>query len=200
MRCLSHCVLGCHFYFARWVTFLSCADTAARPPSGGDHGLNPAPAITAILSGAIIGLTHRLSQRLTASRNDVKPARRRRGSGIHHISRSSNELLDRAVARFDQAGGILGHLQNSLDGCSPAGNRAGRCYRVCFLNRFARGRDTITARRAAWSSLPPSRARPRSSFKQRFAELEGLPDWQLHASFIEAGLLDDNATATREAD
>ncbi len=26
--------------------------------------------------------------------------------------------------------------------------------------------------------------------KQRFAELEGVPDWTLHATFIEAGLLE----------
>jgi hypothetical protein len=35
--------------------------------------------------------------------------------------------------------------------------------------------------------------------KQRFAELEGIPDWTLHASFIEAGLLEDDAAAGSES-
>ena len=33
--------------------------------------------------------------------------------------------------------------------------------------------------------------------KQRFAELEGIPDWTLHVTFIEAGLLEDDASAGR---
>jgi len=35
--------------------------------------------------------------------------------------------------------------------------------------------------------------------KQRFAELEGIPSWQIHPSIIEAGLLDsgDDASVAR---
>lgn len=37
--------------------------------------------------------------------------------------------------------------------------------------------------------------------KQRFTELEGIPNWQIHASFIEAALLEgDAADARREPD
>jgi hypothetical protein len=142
------------------------------------------------------GLLRQLSARLTAARNDVKAAQRRSESGRHRISRSPTEGLDRALEQFDQAGEILVQLEKALDGSSPADNRAGRCYRVCFMNRFVRGRNTITAcQRSIVIPSAESREAAIEVAKQRFAELEGIPNWQLHASFIEAGLLDDDAAA-----
>lgn len=148
-----------------------------------------------------VGLPHQLSERLTAARNDIKAAPLRPESGPHHISRPPTELLNRALGHPDQADDILVHLQKPLDGSSPPENRADRCYRVCFLNRFARGRNTITA--CQRSIVIPSAASREAAIevaKQRFAELEGIPNWQIHASIIEAGLLDDDAAAARETE
>jgi hypothetical protein len=135
-----------------------------------------------------------LSERLVAARNDLLAAQCRAGSVAHHISRTSTEILDGALAQLDQAGQILTHLQKALDAPAPSDNREDRWYRVCFMNRFARGRNTITA--CQRSIVIPSAASREAAIevaKQRFAELEGVPNWQLHASFIEAGRLDDDA-------
>ena len=144
---------------------------------------------------------HQLSERLTAARNDALAARCQPGSLAHHISRASTELLERALAQLDQAGEILLHLQKALDAPAPSDNREGRCYRVCFMNRFARGRNTITAcqRRIVISSAESCEAAIEVA-KQRFAELEGIPNWQIRASFIEAGRLEEDAAARREPD
>ena len=142
---------------------------------------------------------HQLSERLTAARNDVVTAQCQLGMA-HHISRPPAELLERALAQLDQAGEIFLHLQKALDGSSPADNSVGRCYRVCFMNRFARGRNTITAcqRSIVISSVESGKVAIEVA-KQRFAELEGIPNWQIHASFIR---LDCSKTmpARREAD
>ena len=70
------------------------------------------------------------------------------------------------------------------------------------MNRFARGRNTITAcQRTIVVPSAESREAAIEIAKQRFAEVEGIPNWQIHASFIEAGLIeDDAAAAAREAD
>src|SRR5215469_10778852 len=88
---------------------------------------------------------HQLSERLTAARNDVVAAQCRPGNVAHHISRAQTELLERALAQLDQTGEIFLHLQKAMDDSSPVDKSAGRCYRVCFMNQFARGRNTITA-------------------------------------------------------
>ena len=64
------------------------------------------------------------------------------------------------------------------------------------MNRFARGRNTITV--CQRSIVIPS-AESREAAKKRPAELEGILKRQIHASFIEAGLLDDDAAARRGA-
>ena len=60
-----------------------------------------------------------------------------------------------------------------------------------------RGRNTITAYQRSIVISLPHRARSRSRLaKQRFAELEGIPSWQIHPSIIEVGLLDSTAAAS----
>jgi hypothetical protein len=70
------------------------------------------------------------------------------------------------------------------------------------MNRFARGRNTITAcQRSIVIPSAESREAAIEAAKQRFTELEGIPNWQIHASFIEAALLEeDPAAARREPD
>jgi hypothetical protein len=104
--------------------------------------------------------------------------------------------VDRALEQLDQAGETLAHLRKALDGSLPAEDRAGRCYRVCFMNQFARGRNTITVcQRSIVIPSAESREAAIEVAKQRFAELEGIPHWQIHASFIEAELIEDDAAA-----
>jgi hypothetical protein len=126
-----------------------------------------------------VGLLNQLSERVTVATNDVRAAQCRPEGVTHHIS----------------------HLHKALDGSSPADNGADRRYRVCFMNRFARGRKTITARqRSIVIRSAASREAAIEAAKQRFAELEGIPNWKIQASFIEAGLLEDDTAARREAD
>ena len=140
-----------------------------------------------------VGLAHQLSERVTGCQERLGPAR-----VTHRTSRPSTELPDRALDRLDQAGETLVHPQKALDGSSPA---AGLCYRVCFMNRFARGRNTITAcQRSIVVPSAESREAAIEIAKQRFAELEGIRNWQIHASFIEAELIEDDAAAAREVD
>ena len=141
-----------------------------------------------------------LGERLTAARNDVVAAQCRPESVAHHISRTPTELLERALAQLDRASEILLHLQKALDAPAPSDHREGRWYRVCFMNRFARGRNTITAcQRSIVISSVESCAAAIEVAKQRFAKLEGIPNWQIHASFIEAARLEEDAAARGEA-
>jgi hypothetical protein len=148
-----------------------------------------------------VALLHQLAERLTAAGNYLTGMQHRAATEGRHKNEPSAEILRRALAQVEQAGEIFVQLRKVLDGSSPADNRAGRCYRVCFLNRFARGRNTITAcQRSIVIPSTASREIAIEAAKQRFAELEGIPNWQIHASFIEAGLLDEDAAARREDD
>jgi len=148
-----------------------------------------------------VGLLHQLSDRLTAASNDIEAARRRPQSRSHRASRPPAELLDRGLEQLEQAGETLVQLRKVVDGWPPAENRPGRCYRVCFMNRFARGRSTITAcQRSIVIPDAESCEAAIEAAKQRFIELEGIPHWEIHASFIEAALLEDDTAAAREPD
>jgi hypothetical protein len=141
---------------------------------------------------AQFALLHQLSERLTAAGNYLGAAQRRPAAEACHIHPPQAEILERALAQLEQAGEIVAHLRKSLDGSSRADAGAGPSYRVCFMNRFARGRNTITAcQRSIVIPSAETREAAIEAAKQRFAELEGIPDWTLHATFIEAGLLEE---------
>ena len=140
-----------------------------------------------------LALLHQLSAHLTAAGDDLKAVQRRLANCARDVKPPAADIM-RALAPLEQAGNIIVHLRNVLDGSSPADSGAGRSYRVCFMNRFARGRNTITAcQRSIVIPCAESREAAIEAAKQRFAELEGVP-WNLHASFIEAGLLEDDAS------
>jgi hypothetical protein len=83
---------------------------------------------------------------------------------------------------------------------APGDSGMGHSYRVCFMNRFARGRNTITAcQRSIVIPAAGSREAAIEAAKRQFAELEGIRDWNLHAMFIEAGLLEDGDSAGCES-
>ena len=139
-----------------------------------------------------VALLHQLSERLTAAGNYVRAAQRQPGPAAQLPA----DILERALAQLEQADEIVGYLRKAREGPSHGHSDAGRSYRVCFMNRFARGSNMITT--CQRSIVIPSAGSPEAAIeaaKQRFAELEGIRDWQIHASFIEAGLIEDAAAA-----
>jgi len=144
-------------------------------------------------------LLYQLGERLTAARNCVESARR--NSGERGTPHSAADILKRALAQLDQAGEILGHLQKASDCSGHADSDVDRSYRVCFMNRFARGDSTTTAcQRTIVIPSAPSCEAAIEVAKQRFAELEGIRDWHIHASFIEAGMLEEDSVGGHETD
>ena len=95
------CDLGCHFYFARRVTFLSCADTAygAMRPVGENKGVSAA------------------SGRIKTQETDIRPPGSER-SGVHVESDSGSP-----TGKFDKCSPILAlsmRLQRAeAMGCVP---------------------------------------------------------------------------------
>jgi hypothetical protein len=118
-----------------------------------------------------------------------------------HSSPPPADILERALAQLDQAGEILFRLRKALDGFSRAERGEGRSHRVCFMNRFARGSNAMTAcQRTIVIPSAASREAAIEAAKRRFAELEGICDWHIHASFMEVGLLEEDAVAGCETD
>ncbi len=143
-----------------------------------------------------LALLRQLSERLTSAGKYLKPLQHRPATATGDTDTLSTDVVDQAPAQLDEAGEIVADLRHELSGSSPTETRAGRSYRVCFMNRFARGRNTLTAcQRSIVVPTAESREAAVEAAKQRFAELEGIPDWSLHASFIEAGLLENDAAA-----
>jgi hypothetical protein len=149
---------------------------------------------------AVPVLMHQLSERLTAASNYLKALQLRAAAEPPLVPAQSAAIVERVLGQLNEASQAFHRLQHSLAGAAIAGANGSRGYRVCFLNRFARGAETITACQRA--IVIPAATSPEAAIeaaKQRFAELEGIPNWRIHASMIvEAGLLDDDAAATQE--
>jgi hypothetical protein len=143
-------------------------------------------------------LLHQLSERLMAAGNYLKAAQR--GAAAPHTAPESAGLLGLAVSQIEEAGRLVHHLRETLAATPPVPDDAERNYRVCFFNRFARGRQKVTAcQRTIVIRGAESREAAIDAAKQRFAEAESIPDWRIHASMIEASLLDDDATEQERA-
>jgi hypothetical protein len=98
-------------------------------------------------------------------------------------------LASSAAPESDQIEGTLGQAL-------PPATKGIRGYRVCFLNQFARGPRSITAcQRAIVIRSTKTCEDAIEQAKKRFAELEGVPDWHLHATMIEVGTLDAEPSA-----
>ena len=64
-------------------------------------------------------------------------------------------------------------------------------YRVCFLNEFARGNTIVRpCQRTIIIRSARSRERAVAAAKERFARLEGIRDWRIHAKIIEVDIID----------
>ena len=82
-------------------------------------------------------------------------------------------------------------------------------YRVCFINEIPRGNINEIPRgnklfRCCQRSIVIRSARsPERAIeaaKKRFARIEGIPDWQIHAGLIEMEEIDLSALANRSAE
>jgi hypothetical protein len=66
-------------------------------------------------------------------------------------------------------------------------------YRVCFMNQFARNRTVYRiCQRAVVIRCAHTRARAIEAAKKRFARLERIRDWRIHASEIEVEMIESD--------
>jgi hypothetical protein len=69
-------------------------------------------------------------------------------------------------------------------------------YRVCFLNEIARNAKVYRCcQRSILIRLARSPERAIEGAKKRFARLEGIRDWKIHAALIEIEAIDSDATS-----
>ncbi len=156
-----------------------------------------------------LALCHELSERLTATENYFSACRRLSGTATGRAQPRPAEVIEKALSQLAQANHLVHQLRPMLTALAsppasesrqidaspgqplpPTGNGSGG-YRVCFLNQFARGPKTITAcQRSVMIRSAKTREDAIEQAKRRFAELEGVPDWHLHATMIEVGTLD----------
>jgi hypothetical protein len=139
-----------------------------------------------------------LSERLTAAGNYLGVLRRLADTGPRRACLQPADILQRAISQLDDAYQLFHQLRHSLEEPPSVDGRAGRDYRVCFMNRFARGNRKVTAcQRMIVIRSASSRDAAIEAAKKRFTELEGIRDWHLRASMIEAALLDGDAADGR---
>jgi hypothetical protein len=150
-----------------------------------------------------LALCHELSERLTAAENYFSAFRRLYQTGCGRAPSPPGEVLEKALSQLAQANQLVHQLRPMLTngaGLTAPTVAQGRDYRVCFLNQFARGAKTI---RACQRSIVVRSAKTREEAveeaKKRFAELEGVPDWRLHAQMIEVGAAATEAAASDAA-
>jgi len=131
---------------------------------------------------------------ISANLGEKKPQFRFAVPGRAHVEVViDDERIDR-----EHASRILRAMADHLLECnwpsdeahsSSKTSKAG-AYRVCFLNEFPRGPKNITAcQRSIVIHSAKTRERAVEAAKKRFARLEGVPDWHLHATMIEVEAL-----------
>jgi hypothetical protein len=167
-----------------------------------------------ILANTSLDLCHELSERLTAAESYFSAYRRlsKTASGPAHPRH--REILEKGFSELALASRLVHQLRPILADVAksttlesdridaspgqpflPTGNGSGS-YRVCFLNQFARGPKVITAcQRAIVIRSAKTREDAVEQAKKRFTELEGVPDWHLHATMIEVGAPDAEPSA-----
>jgi hypothetical protein len=149
-----------------------------------------------------LDLCHELCERLTAAQNYFSACRRLCTEGSARPQPA--EILAKGLGQLAEARDLVHQLRPLLT--TMASGPASRChrsensrfredggsgYRVCFLNRFARGAETITAcQRSIVIPSATTREDAVEEAKRRFAELEGVSKWHLHAAIIEVEALD----------
>jgi hypothetical protein len=73
-------------------------------------------------------------------------------------------------------------------------------YRICFINEIPRGNHLFRCcQRSIVIRSARSPERAIEAAKKRFARIEGIPDWQIHAGMIEIREIDLSEPGTRSA-
>ena len=163
---------------------------------------------------ACLALCRELNERLTATKSYFSACRRLCKTASRSAQPRSAEVVEKALSELAQATHLVHQLrpmlialassaapesdriEDPLGQALPPATKGIRGYRVCFLNQFARGPRTITAcQRAIVIRSAKTCEDAIEQAKKRFAELEGVPDWHLHATMIEVGTLDAEPSA-----
>jgi hypothetical protein len=152
-----------------------------------------------------LALCHELSERLMAAESYVAAAQRLAES---RPQAGAPTILDKAQAQLEEAGRLVRALRRDLAEARPrrpgaaappesdadapvAAAAVPLIYRVCFLNHFARGGKTLTVcQREIVIRRAKSRERAIAAAKKRFARLEGIADWHIHAHTIEVQVME----------
>jgi hypothetical protein len=159
----------------------------------------------------ILALFHQLGERLTAAGNYLAALRQLITAPPGRGRMQPPEMLERALSQLGEADELFHRLRQVAirperpKGDEPAAAPPGfatpsrplaqgggnRVFRVCFLNHLARADKTFTAcQRSIVIPEANSREAAIEAAKKRFAEIEGIPSWRLHADTIEAGLIE----------
>jgi hypothetical protein len=73
-------------------------------------------------------------------------------------------------------------------------------YRICFINEIPRGNQLFRCcQRSIVIRSARSPERALEAAKKRFARIEGIHDWRIHAGMIEIEEIDWSAPANRSA-
>jgi hypothetical protein len=167
-----------------------------------------------MLVNASLALCHELSERLTTAESYFSAYRRLSKTASGRAHPRPAEILETGLSELALARRLVHQLQPILADAAksttvesdriddspgqpfpPTGNGSGG-YRVSFLNQFPRGPKTITAcQRAIVIRSAKTCEDAIEQAKKRFAELEGVPNWHLHATMIEVGALDGEPSA-----
>ena len=141
-----------------------------------------------------LALCDELSERLTAAESYFAACQRLSKPMPRRVPSNTEEFLDKALTQLAEANQLVHQLRPLLTKIAsltapPVAQESG--FRICFLNQFPRGAKTITAcQRSIVIRSAKTREDAVEEAKKRFAELEGVPDWRLHAQMIEVGAAD----------
>jgi hypothetical protein len=155
---------------------------------------------------SLTAIGHELSERVMAIGNYLEAASRLCEVGPTAVfAPHSAEMLQKALTQTQEAGRAIRQLRKVLTGEGPGHptalrsqqNSCNPAYRVHFINRFARGSAVI---RACQRTIPIRSARsPERAIeaaKKRFARVERIHDWNIHAQIVELEVI-QAATSAR---
>ena len=162
------------------------ASPAKTTPSGQKPGSLPQRELCETYLAAL----HELSEPLTATTNYLAA-----GLRLSEIKSAPAvmpleliEILEKAFGQVSRANEVIRRCRRLLD---PAKIKVGPVYRVCFLDEFARFNNVVRpCQRTIIIRSARSRERAIEAAKKRFARLEGIRDWRIHATIIEVSIVD----------
>jgi hypothetical protein len=158
--------------------------SSSTPAKGPDN-----PRRTGLREGTL-ATSHELSERLTAIINYLAFLQCSHAhAAVRRVGPVQAEVLEKVAAQAALAGAAMNRLRRLLDD-RPAEAKASiqtaPIYRVRFCNEFARAAGVVKAcQRTVLIRSARSRERAVEAAKKRFARLEGIRNWSIHAQIIE---------------